>query len=123
MIEACSPVNANVGLLAYSPLAGGALTGKYLDRKNVDKAARMNKYVGYMHRYISPPAMKAVKRYKEVADAFSLPLAPLALSWVYSKVYSEIVLSFNIYFFRCKILFNFNLKRLIKYQLIQFSLL
>jgi aryl-alcohol dehydrogenase-like predicted oxidoreductase len=31
MLEACSPRNGNMGLLAYSPLAGGALTGKYLN--------------------------------------------------------------------------------------------
>jgi len=30
MLEVCSPRNGNLGLLAYSPLAGGALTGKYL---------------------------------------------------------------------------------------------
>ena len=31
--EVCSPNNANVGLLAYSPLAGGILTGKYADKE------------------------------------------------------------------------------------------
>jgi aryl-alcohol dehydrogenase-like predicted oxidoreductase len=31
MLETCSPRNGNIGLLAYSPLAGGALTGKYLN--------------------------------------------------------------------------------------------
>jgi aryl-alcohol dehydrogenase-like predicted oxidoreductase len=40
MLEACSPVNNNMGLLAYSPLAGGALTGKYLDPKLVEPQAR-----------------------------------------------------------------------------------
>jgi aryl-alcohol dehydrogenase-like predicted oxidoreductase len=29
MVETCAPRNGNVGLLAYSPLAGGVLTGKY----------------------------------------------------------------------------------------------
>jgi aryl-alcohol dehydrogenase-like predicted oxidoreductase len=85
MLEACSPANANVGLLAYSPLAGGALTGKYLNAKNVDAAARMRQFVGYMHRYISPPAMEAVRRYQAVADSISVPLTPLALAWVYSR--------------------------------------
>lgn len=28
----CAPRQANVGLLAYSPLAGGALSGKYTDK-------------------------------------------------------------------------------------------
>jgi len=29
LAEVCSPRNCNVGLLAYSPLAGGILTHKY----------------------------------------------------------------------------------------------
>jgi aryl-alcohol dehydrogenase-like predicted oxidoreductase len=52
MMEACSPVNNNVALLAYSPLAGGALTGKYLDPKTVEPGARMRQFVGYMHRSV-----------------------------------------------------------------------
>ena len=85
MIEVCSPVNANLGLLAHSPLAGGALTGKYLNPKTVDPSARMRQFVGYMHRYISPPAMEAVRRYQAVADIISMPLGALALAWVYSR--------------------------------------
>ena len=85
MVEGCSPVNANVGLVAYSPLAGGALTGKYLNPKAVDPSARMRQFIGYMHRYISPPAMEAVRRYQGVADAITMPLGPLALAWVYSR--------------------------------------
>ncbi len=27
----CAPTKTNVGLLAYSPLAGGSLSGKYID--------------------------------------------------------------------------------------------
>lgn len=85
MLEACSPVHGNVGLLAYSPLAGGALTGKYLNPKMVEPTARMRQFVGFMHRYISPPATEAVRKYQEVADIVSLPLAPLALAWVTSR--------------------------------------
>ncbi len=29
LVEACAPWNGDVGLLSYSPLAGGVLTGKY----------------------------------------------------------------------------------------------
>jgi aryl-alcohol dehydrogenase-like predicted oxidoreductase len=30
LAETCAPNNCNVGLMAYSPLAGGMLSGKYL---------------------------------------------------------------------------------------------
>lgn len=83
MQEVCS--NSNIGLLAYSPLAGGALTGKYQDAKRVSSAARMRQYVGFMHRYISPPALEAIQKYQEVADMVSLPLTQLSLAWVYSR--------------------------------------
>lgn len=84
MVEACSPSLGNVGLLAYSPLAGGALTGKYLDNK-LNPNSRLHKYIGFMHRYISPPCQAAVKEYQEVAKYFSLPLSAIALSFVYSR--------------------------------------
>jgi aryl-alcohol dehydrogenase-like predicted oxidoreductase len=84
MVEACSPVNGNVALLACSPLAGGALSGKYLSR-SVDPESRMRRFVGYMTRFISEPAVEATRLYKELADEISMPLAPVALSWVYSR--------------------------------------
>ncbi|KAL3506149.1 hypothetical protein ACH5RR_031531 [Cinchona calisaya] len=31
LVKVCHPNNCNIGLLAYSPLAGGSLTGKYFD--------------------------------------------------------------------------------------------
>ena len=52
LFEACAPMNGNLGILAHSPLAGGALTGKYLNIKTTSQEARMKKYVGYMYRYL-----------------------------------------------------------------------
>jgi aryl-alcohol dehydrogenase-like predicted oxidoreductase len=85
MLEACAPSNCNVGLLAYSPLAGGALTGKYLNPDKYCGNARLHKYVGFMHRYISPTATAAVERYARVADEFALPLSTIASAWVYTR--------------------------------------
>ena len=45
----------------------------------------MRQYVGFMNRYIAPPAAQAVKEYQDLADSFSLPLGPLALAFVYSR--------------------------------------
>lgn len=76
-----------IGFVATSPLAGGALTGKYLTlSKEKLMECRMYKYPGFMQRYIAPPATAAVSAYLQFAEqeAF-LPLLPLALSWVYSR--------------------------------------
>lgn len=52
LVEACHPNNHNIGLLAYSPLAGGSLSGKYLDINSEDaKRGRFNLFPGYMERY------------------------------------------------------------------------
>lgn len=85
MQEVCSPHNANIGLLAYSPLAAGALTGKYINMRDVDARARMKHFVGFMHRYINPLAREAVEHYKGAADTLGLPLAQVALAFVYSR--------------------------------------
>jgi aryl-alcohol dehydrogenase-like predicted oxidoreductase len=52
LVEVCHPNNCNVGLLAYSPLAGGVLSGKYLEANSSDaKRSRLNLFPGYMERY------------------------------------------------------------------------
>jgi aryl-alcohol dehydrogenase-like predicted oxidoreductase len=52
LVEVCHPNNCNVGLLAYSPLAGGVLTGKYLDANaDTTNRSRLNLFPGYMARY------------------------------------------------------------------------
>ena len=52
LVEVCHPKNCNVGLLAYSPLGGGSLTGKYIDiSSEAAKRSRLNLFPGYMERY------------------------------------------------------------------------
>lgn len=53
LAEVCAPRQANVGLLAYSPLAGGALSGKYTDK--APEGARFTIFPGgYPTRRSSP---------------------------------------------------------------------
>lgn len=42
--QTCAPGNCNVGLLAYSPLAGGGLSGKYITTKS--EKSRFNIFPG-----------------------------------------------------------------------------
>lgn len=48
LAETCSEANCNIGLLAYSPLAGGALSGKYLDVRTVDVVVKARVYFSFM---------------------------------------------------------------------------
>ncbi|RYG64659.1 aldo/keto reductase, partial [archaeon] len=77
--------NSQIGLLTYSPLAGGALTGKYADFRTASKAHRLRKYIGFMTRYVSPASLRACEEYVRVAGTIDLPPAISALAWVLSS--------------------------------------
>lgn len=73
----------NISLLAYSPLAFGHLTAKYIeDPKTVGRATL---FPGYAARYKKPAVTAAVKRYAELARANDLTPTQLALSFVYHR--------------------------------------
>lgn len=84
LVEVCSPRNENVGLLAYSPLAGGILTGKYFD-PNHSTTSRLNLFEGYMQRYKQSLSVAAVAEYCRIAKEHGLTPAELALAWCYSR--------------------------------------
>lgn len=84
LAEACAPHNANIALLAYSPLAGGALTGKYLTLP-VPEQARYITYPHWMKRFHNDVAREAMMEYKRIADDVGLPLITLSLAWCKSR--------------------------------------
>jgi len=69
----------NVGLLPYSPLGFGVLSGKYLHGKPKD--ARVSLYPAY-NRYSSPQASAAVEKYAAIAASNGLSLAQMSLAFV-----------------------------------------
>ena len=74
-----------IGLLPYSPLAGGVLTGKYENPKTVPENARLKLFPGFMERYLGSQNQAAVREYCEIARRNSMSPAQLALSWVYHR--------------------------------------
>lgn len=73
----------NVGLLAYSPLAFGLLTGKYL--QGIPEKSRLALFPGFGRRYQKPNVVEAVKAYVEIADKYGFTPAQLALAFVRSR--------------------------------------
>jgi len=71
------------GLLAYSPLAFGMLTGKYLGGKWPEKA-RLTLYERFS-RYTGEHAQDATRAYVDLAHQHGLSPAQLALAWVNSR--------------------------------------
>ena len=73
-------IKKNIGLLAYSPLAFGILSGKFLNGKQHPKS-RVALYP-QMNRYNNPQVESAVKKYAEIAQKYQLSLTQLALAFV-----------------------------------------
>ncbi|WP_458524933.1 NADP(H)-dependent aldo-keto reductase [Onishia taeanensis] len=72
-----------VGLLAYSPLAFGVLSGKYLDGAQPPKG-RLTLFERFK-RYTSPLAEEATRAYVEIAREHDLDPAQMALAYVNSR--------------------------------------
>ncbi|TDS12711.1 aryl-alcohol dehydrogenase-like predicted oxidoreductase [Maribacter caenipelagi] len=72
-----------VGLLAYSPMGFGALSGKYLGDR-MPEGSRLSLFPQY-NRYIGDTAVEATKRYYELAQANGLTLAQMALAFVNTR--------------------------------------
>jgi aryl-alcohol dehydrogenase (NADP+) len=72
-----------IGLLAYSPLAFGFLTGKYLNGK--PEKARVSLFENFGQRYLKPKVNEAVKAYVDIAKRHQLSPAHLALAFVRSR--------------------------------------
>lgn len=85
MPETCVKRNANVGFLAYSPLAGGVLTGKYQNPESMPADGRLNLFKGFMGRYRNSESERAVKKYMAIAEEFGVTPGMLALKYVYSR--------------------------------------
>ncbi|MDW6017935.1 NADP(H)-dependent aldo-keto reductase [Vibrio plantisponsor] len=69
-----------VKLLAYSPLAFGALSGKYLNGAR-PKGARCSLFERFQ-RYFTPQGVKATEAYVNLAREFGLDPAQMALAFV-----------------------------------------
>ena len=76
-----------VGLLAYSPLAIGYLTGKYMNNKK-PKNSRIDLFSDFWTRYKETNAKKAVVDYYNLAKESGLSLAQLALAFVNSRPFT-----------------------------------
>ncbi len=72
-----------IGLLAYSPLGFGVLSGKYLGGKKPPKA-RITLFPNYS-RYINEQAVKATQKYYDLAQSHGLSLAQMALAFVNTR--------------------------------------
>lgn len=74
----------SIGVLAYSPLASGLLTGKYGEDHKFD-GWRGARNFGIFRKKVFGPAMKIVQKLKDYADSKEISLLCLAIQWVISQ--------------------------------------
>ncbi|MDC0426530.1 aldo/keto reductase [Pelagibacteraceae bacterium] len=74
----------NVGLLAYSPLAIGYLSGKYRNNQ-IPKKSRIGLFGDFWTRYKEDNAKKAVDDYYNLAKKNGLTLTQMSLAFVNSR--------------------------------------
>ena len=72
-----------VGLLAYSPLAFGHLSGKYL--RDPAAVGRLTLFEGFGQRYSKENVVPAVAAYAALAAELGVSLTTLALAFVYRR--------------------------------------
>ncbi|WP_044407611.1 NADP(H)-dependent aldo-keto reductase [Thiomicrospira microaerophila] len=73
----------NIGLLAYSPLGFGVLTGKYLNNAR-PQDARITLFPRF-DRYLNPQASAATQAYFDLAHQHGLSLTQMALGYVNTR--------------------------------------
>ena len=81
--EVC--IRENIGLLAYSPLAFGVLSGKFLTGESHPNA-RLSLFPQYS-RYNSEQCTKATVLYSEIAEKNGLSLTELALAFIEQQAF------------------------------------
>ena len=70
-----------VGCICFSPLAQGALTGKYL--KGIEAGTRASRAGSTLkERYLSPEKLRTVEQLSRTAEERGQTMAQMALSWV-----------------------------------------
>ncbi len=74
-------IREQAGLLAYSPLAIGYLSGKYRNNK-MPKNSRLERDGGFWTRYQKPNLNKAVDSYFEISKKYNINMSQMSLKFL-----------------------------------------
>ena len=75
----------NIGVLAYSPLGAGFLTGKYTLDAPLPHGSRFALKPGHCRHYFFPRSFAFVSKLQAVAHAAGVPPTRLALAWMLTR--------------------------------------
>lgn len=85
VVAACTELG--IGQIAWSPLAQGVLTGKYMPGQPPPPSSRATDSEGaaYISRWMHDDVLAAVQRLLPLAEGLGLSLAQMSLAWVLSR--------------------------------------
>ena len=75
----------NIGVISYSPLGAGFLTGKYRQGGAIPEGTRFDIIPGHQDIYFSDRNFKIVEGLRQEADALGTTMIELALAWVINQ--------------------------------------
>lgn len=78
-------IREKAGLICYSPMAFGLLSGKY-HKKQDTEASRLNKFKN-MSRYSSQNCYDATAKYLEIAEKHGMTLAEMSLAFINQQLF------------------------------------
>lgn len=95
LAEACSPSNFNIGLLPWSVLAGGVLTGKYNGKLDdnfepVDNSLERARFVlfkSFQGHFVSKQTLGVTEQYMQIAKSKGMSVATLAQAFCKTRWY------------------------------------
>ena len=73
-------IREKIGLLGYSPLASGFLTGKYRNNQ-LPENSRMKRDGDFWTRYNKPNRNKAVEEYYKISEKYSLDVSQMSIKF------------------------------------------
>ncbi|SFD99598.1 Predicted oxidoreductase [Bacillus sp. OV194] len=74
-----------VGVMVYSPLGRGMLSGKYKNADDVPEESRAAKGERLIQNYFTPRNFELVSQYRQLAEKNEVSLSQFALSWVLNQ--------------------------------------
>jgi aryl-alcohol dehydrogenase-like predicted oxidoreductase len=72
-------LDQGIGVIPYSPLAGGFLTGKYKRDGALPDSARVK---GVKNRYFNDRGFAAIEKMEEVGQAYGASASQMAIAWI-----------------------------------------
>ncbi|MDX1805762.1 MAG: aldo/keto reductase [Paenisporosarcina sp.] len=78
-------VSEKVGLLVYSPMARGMLSGKYTSQNDVPEGSRAARGEKLIQNYFKDENFGKVEAYKQVAVEYNVNLSQFSLAWILNQ--------------------------------------